>query len=465
MQNTNLRQQLETVEAQLAKTPGSLELQFERAMLLTSLEQIPQAKQRYIEILKQNPMHCGALNNLAILLYEAGIPNVARTLFIEALKYHPEEPLLHVNFADQLLYAGEFPEAQAHFETTLRLDSENIHAHQGLSLLFQQTGDEEKMQYHRMKGAGNQRSKTFSYGGDAEPIPLLVLSSAIGGGDISWLKLVDCNVFLVTNLTAAFYDPVVPLPPHHVIFNAIGDADCCQPDLEAAEALLKHTTAPVINSPAAVLATGRITNADRLRHLPGVITARHEILNHDALESVSLEFPFLLRSPGFHTGQHFVWVDNIDALKSAASTLPGKYLMALEYLDARGSDGFVRKYRVMMIDGKLYPLHLAISKDWKVHYFKAEMTDKTEEAEFLNDMPKVLGEKGMAALYSIQKTLGLDYGGVDFGINATGDLLVFEANAVMNIIAPDADYRRAAFNNAISAVHNMLLSKAEVKIQ
>jgi hypothetical protein len=34
----------------------------------------------------------------------------------------------------------------------------------------------------------------------------------------------------------------------------------------------------------------------------------------------------------------------------------------------------------------------------------------------------------------------------------------------MNIIAPDEEYRRTAFNNAISAVHNMLLSKAEVKI-
>ena len=29
------------------------------------------------------------------------------------------------------------------------------------------------------------------------------------------------------------------------------------------------------------------------------------------------------------------------------------------------------KYRVMFIDGVCHPLHLAISRDWKVHYFTA----------------------------------------------------------------------------------------------
>jgi len=36
--------------------------------------------------------------------------------------------------------------------------------------------------------------------------------------------------------------------------------------------------------------------------------------------------------------------------------------LVIEYLDARGTDGNAQKYRVMMIGGRIYPLHLAISR-------------------------------------------------------------------------------------------------------
>jgi len=95
--------------------------------------------------------------------------------------------------------------------------------------------------------------------------------------------------------------------------------------------------------------------------------------------------------------------------------LPGDELLVIEYLDARGADGNARKYRVMMIGGKLFPLHLAISRDWKVHYFTSDMADQSdhraEELAFLADMPSVIGEKAFAALHAICKALGLDYAG------------------------------------------------------
>ena len=39
--------------------------------------------------------------------------------------------------------------------------------------------------------------------------------------------------------------------------NAIGDADLCRPALVAAQAIVARSGAPVLNGPAAVLATGR----------------------------------------------------------------------------------------------------------------------------------------------------------------------------------------------------------------
>jgi len=70
----------------------------------------------------------------------------------------------------------------------------------------------------------------------------------------------------------------------------------------------------------------------------------------------------------------------------------------------------------------------------------------------------------MAALEAIEKTLGLDYGGIDFGLNTQGDILLFEANATMAIVPPGADkrwdYRRPAVERICRAVGKMLLGRA-----
>jgi len=176
----------------------------------------------------------------------------------------------------------------------------------------------------------------------------------------------------------------------------------------------------------------------------------------------------LLRSPGYHTGRNFIFVESSAELSAAATSLPGDDLLVIEYLDARGKDGNARKYRVMMIGGRIYPLHLAISRQWKVHYFTSDMADKPdhrlEEAAFLGDMAAALGDKAIAALERIQQALGLDYAGIDFGLGPDGDLLLFEANATMVIAPLDADerwaYRRAAIGKILDAVVAMIMEKS-----
>nr|WP_294546167.1 hypothetical protein [uncultured Rhodopila sp.] len=82
-------------------------------------------------------------------------------------------------------------------------------------------------------------------------------------------------------------------------------------------------------------------------------------------------------------------------LDQAAASLPGDNWLAIEDL---GADGAARKYRVMIIDGVLYPLHPAISADWKVHYFatgmEAHAAHREEERRFLDNMPGVPGDGG-----------------------------------------------------------------------
>ena len=184
----------------------------------------------------------------------------------------------------------------------------------------------------------------------------------------------------------------------------------------------------------------------------------------------SFAFPLLVRAVGFHTGYHFAQVATVQELSAAVSDFPGDDVCVIERLDARDSEGMYRKYRVMFVDGGLYPLHLAVSRDWKVHYFTADMADspanRAKDEAFLADMAGAIGQRAVAGLERIRTALALDYGGVDFAVNAQGEILFFEANATMVVYPPVADpkwaYRSPAVEAVLAAVRTMLVHRAGV---
>jgi TPR repeat len=477
----NLEAALAAIESRLHAESESLDLRADRARLLSELGQIEEAKRQYLEILRRDQTHFGTLVNFADLLQQTGFISAARLAYMAAITHHPDNPRGYSNFADLLVGQKNLEAAQAHYETALRIDPSHVNAHRGLAAIFWELGDDERAQHHLAIQFQDRPLATFPYLGTGEPVPLLVLMSA-SRGNLPWHDLIDNRVFLIITIATEFYERSEPLPPHRLIFNAIGDADVCRPALEAAAALLAKTTAPVLNSPSAVLGTGRLANSQRLARLPGVVTPRIVQMPRGllagpegltAVQSHNLSFPLLLRRPGFHTGEHFVRVDVPSALAAAAAELPGDDVLVIEYLDARGHDGKARKYRVMSIGGELYPLHLAISEQWKVHYFTAEMggnpQHQAEESAFLNDMPRVLGPKAMRALEQVRDALGLDYGGIDFGLGRDGEVLLFEANATMLIRPPGPgtqwDYRRATIGRALEAARTMVLERAGVRAE
>jgi tetratricopeptide (TPR) repeat protein len=376
-----------------------------------------------------------------------------------------------VNLGNLLYQSGEFLAAREHYESALRTDSGHAEAHQGLGYVLAELGDEEGARWHRRQGFQDRPVTELPYRGEGPPVSLLLLVSPVGG-NIPTRHLLDDRVFQTHVLVPEFYNPLAPLPPHQVVFNAIGDADLAAPSLAAAQSLVALTTAPVINLPSAVLATGRAGHA-RLAQLPGVVMPLTVTLPRELLSSAGgpaavarhgFHFPLLVRTPGFHTGRHFLRVESPEKLAGAVAELPGRELTVIEFLDVRGADGKARKYRVMMIAGDLYPLHTAISSQWKIHYFTAEMAERAdhraEDAEFLENMPAVLGPRAMEALAHIQAALSLDYAGIDFGLSATGELLLFEANATMVVNPPEPGerwaYRRPAVERIFAAVRRML---------
>lgn len=453
---------LRELNAKIMRLPGSLPLRVERARVLESLGRTDEAQKAYADILTRDPKNFSALTNLGMLFYKNGAAVEAYERFKEAAAHHPQNAVAHANLAFMLLKGGNFVAARMQYERALQLDPKNEEAARGLASVLAQTGES--------AGALNP-VVTMPYRGTGTPIRVL-LPVTLHAGNIRTDRLLDDRLFTVTKVVVEHCGDSVDVPVHDVIFNAIGDADDAPAALARASALLSSARAPVLNDPQRVAATGRAANAARLAAIPGVRAPRIErfarpSLTAEGLERSGFTFPLLVRSIGYHGGEHFARIENVAALSEIA-TLPGEELLVIEFIDTSAAGGLFRKYRAIFVDGEIYPLHLAIAHDWKVHYFSSEMNDdpvyREEEAAYLDHMGAAIGAAHVETLRAVSRMLGLDYAGADFALGDDGHLVVFEANATMVVPAPPEGaqwaYRRPAIDRVVRAVQEMVADRA-----
>jgi len=124
--------------------------------------------------------------------------------------------------------------------------------------------------------------------------------------------------------------------------------------------------------------------------------------------------PLLLRSPGYHTGANFILSRTPPNNPAAAACRPD--LLVIEYLDARGSDGSARKFRVMMIGEK------SIRCIWRYrglegalfHLRHGRQAASSLEKPRFSPICRRCSATGCRALEGIRDALGLDYAGIDF---------------------------------------------------
>jgi len=418
---------LAELDARLLADPLSVDLALDRARVLAGLDRSAEARDVYLRIVARDPDHFRALNDFGTFLMQAGFRAAARTAYERALGVDPRSALAHANLANVLFAETDYAGACRHYEAALAIDPQLAEAHQGLSYALTRLGRE-----------------TF----------------------------LDDRIFRTTTLVADLYRGTPLLPPVDVVFNAISDADRAAPALAAMEQLLATVPARVVNAPRRVLATGREANAARLGRLEGVLAPRTVSVPRAELaaggaERFGFAFPLLVRAPGFHSGQYFGLVERAADLAATIAPFPGDDVLLIEYVDLRGDDGCVRKYRMMAVDGALYPLHVAIAQQWKVHYFSAAMSEdaakRAEDARFLADPAAVLGPAALAALERVRAEIALDYAGIDFALDRAGRVVVFEANATMIVLPPGPDpiweYRRAPTARIVDAVRAMLLAR------
>ncbi|MFT5139713.1 MAG: glutathione synthase/RimK-type ligase-like ATP-grasp enzyme [Lysobacterales bacterium] len=231
-----------------------------------------------------------------------------------------------------------------------------------------------------------------------------------------------------------------------LFFNQISDPDSHSGALERCVKLCEQIDSPVINHPANIQQTTRDGVAILLQGIPGVVMPRtfrfRPVSPQDALQfakSSGVELPFIIRISGDHNGRSMVRVS--DSLKlDALHALPfdGRDYYLTEYVDYKDNSGHYHKQRLVVIDGQVILRHAIFNKDWIVHGSNRDyMTDYESWEDYLKRTKKIEKEvlpKLAPAIEEIHRRLGLDYFGIDCCIGEDGEMLIFEANANMNIL-------------------------------
>jgi glutathione synthase/RimK-type ligase-like ATP-grasp enzyme len=442
---------LDALDRLVAAHPDVADLAFARACLLEDLGRPLAAARAYDALLAFSPDHDGALTNAGALAFADGRPHAARAYFARAADAHPGEPRVHVNLANVLAQLDP-PSSREAYARALALDPQHAIARYALGLGFVEP------YVHVTPSVA------------ADPLRILVPYAA-DGGNLVTTTFFDPRAVETIALAAESWDDD-PLPSHDLIFNAVADADRSVAALDRVARIIARSQRPCINHPDAVRATSRATLGERVAAVEGIVVprclrfARPDVTAAN-LAAAGLTFPLLLRTPGFHAGRHFVRVHDADDVAPQLATLPGDDVFAIEFVDTRGEDERYRKYRVLAIDGTLLPLHLAASRGWKVHYFSADTSrhapSRAAEIAFLADPQAALGAAIWHRLERVLELLALDYGGIDFALDAQGRVVVFEANASFAIYRPDgatSAYRAPAVERAIAAVRAMIDERA-----
>ena len=250
----------------------------------------------------------------------------------------------------------------------------------------------------------------------------------------------EANIFSL--LTDEAYDVALLKRSGQVVVNAVSEADSSNIILSQVTQLIDQLGLPVINHPSKIRRTSRDSIAKLLKGIPGCRVA--QVVRHAAGEAVSLDAlrrrvsfpaPFLARPTGTHGGEKFEKFDSLEAVASFIRAQPGADHYIMDYIDYQSPDGHFRKYRFFFVEDEILPYHLAIGNHWKVHHATTDM-DKSEwmqaeEKAFLEKPEAVFSPKHYETLHAIRQTIGLEYFGIDCGIDGADNLVVFEANATM----------------------------------
>lgn len=439
---------MKSYRAAMVINPDSAEVQFNSASVLHGQRQLNEAVLGYREAIRLKPNYAEAHNNLGNALKELKHFELAELSYQQAIFLRPDSVEAHCNLA--ILYSlwQRNDLAEEWYRRAQALKPDHVTTNRNLAAILANDGRLAEARKY-MDIAYRQKNWFLEQRYDVHRTVLILLSSERGNvpvehlfphennNTIEWIVEYDAN-------------PAQPDLPHYdLVFNAMGEPDMTSCFTGQVQQFIQHCAKPVLNLPESVARTARDRAFELFGSVDDLVLPNVWRWDIDAALPTGLVWPLLARPAGSHGGEGLTRVNDVLELDRLRQAYAGRALYLNAWHEYRSEDGFYRKYRMVFIDGKPFPYHLAISTRWMVHYATADMLvdwKLEEERRFLDNPIAVLGSRGMAVMQAIGRRMGLAFAGADVALLPDGRVLLFEANATM-LVHPEREQEKLLFKN------------------
>ncbi len=269
------------------------------------------------------------------------------------------------------------------------------------------------------------------------------------------------------------------LPDHDVAFVAVAESDENRPILERLAGSSADWPRPLINDPGLIAGLTRDGFAELMQGAPGVVVPPVWRMDRNDLglseqpaagaDFARFDYPIIARPVGSHAGEGLNKIDGASDLERYLNEVECDHYYIAPFVDYRNADGLFRKFRIALIEGAPFAVHMAISHHWMVHYLNADMmnneANRHEEAAFMEAFETNFALRHAEAFRSVHQRTGLDYVLLDCAETATGELLIFEAGTAMIVHSLDPvdifPYKPRNMEKIFIAFESMLRRKAD----
>jgi tetratricopeptide (TPR) repeat protein len=433
---------------------------------------IAEAIALYLQGLRHDPAHWPSRTNLAQALMAARQNVAARALLLELAEERPQDGTIAHQLGKTCFALNDTEAALRHFRQAIAVNPGDAESLYWIGGIMQTMGDADAA--HAAYASAAQLKPLIRRSAAKSPADFRVLAlyAPFAGNTPADYLFKDAvyDTDTLALLATAEPDPL-SVGEIQLVVNLVSDADQAKAELPLAARLVEALGKPVINDPGKIQRTTRDAVADLLQGIPDCripALLRLPAGAHQDVCSVAARLPFscpvLVRPAGTHGGDDFEKLESLSELASFLPQRPDCDHYVIEYIDYASCDGHFRKYRFIFVDQEILPYHLAIGSDWKVHHDSTDMPDhpwmQEEEAAFLASPGAVFNARHYQALRAIRERIGLDFFGIDCGLDAAGNLVVFEVNASMLVHEDNAKMPyKDPFVRAIKTAFDAMLQK------
>jgi len=265
-----------------------------------------------------------------------------------------------------------------------------------------------------------------------------------------------------------------------IVLNNIVNGDLLQSEtaFRAARRAVEAFGAPVVNDPEAAARTTRQENYERFKdaesfvfpaiHTFRAIGADRSEISDQVIDKIGV--PVILRPARTQLGGGAVLCRTAEDLREKLASWKYEDVSAIRYYDCRDERGNARQFRIAALAGELYPERVNVAPYWHSHGYDRAALGWYEngydayEKRFLEDPGSVIGADPARVFKPFLDRLGLEIFGIDFGLGAEGRIIIFEANASMNLFNPKSNafcpYKVASVEAFQRRVREYLMQRA-----